>query len=342
MKSVSGNKGFALVLVLWVLSLLTIMAGSFTLTMRRESALIEGIKQNAQGQSLAESAIALAQLMLINPELSERWHADGSIYQINFNNASVRIQLISELGKIDINSANQKLLTAVMSHAPIEEKQQTKVLNAILDWRDADDETRPDGAEKNEYKHAKLSYVPRNKRFRSIEELQMILGMDSELYQWLQPLITVYSGQEVELKLATKAVLQVLPELDSSRIDEFVAARLESAKNGLPAPAFPVTGTDVLDEGTSDLSSEPEPPPEGEEATPEEVETGVVEIIAETQVENEPNSVLSLIIEKSDTGVGSPFKVLKWQRNYASEKSLFADEMNELLVGQYAEPQFNN
>ena len=34
------QKGLALVLVLWVLSLLTIMAGSFALSMRREASII--------------------------------------------------------------------------------------------------------------------------------------------------------------------------------------------------------------------------------------------------------------------------------------------------------------
>ncbi|MFZ2407428.1 MAG: type II secretion system protein GspK, partial [Methylobacter sp.] len=34
------SEGFALVLVLWVLSLLTIMAGSFALSMRREAAIV--------------------------------------------------------------------------------------------------------------------------------------------------------------------------------------------------------------------------------------------------------------------------------------------------------------
>jgi hypothetical protein len=36
--------GFALILVLWVLSLMIIMAGSFALSMRREAGLVSNIK----------------------------------------------------------------------------------------------------------------------------------------------------------------------------------------------------------------------------------------------------------------------------------------------------------
>ncbi|MEQ1528052.1 MAG: type II secretion system protein GspK [Methylococcales bacterium] len=334
----SAQQGFALILVLWILSLMTIMAGSFTLSMRRESAIIEGIKHNAETQSIAESGLALAQFMLLNPEAHSRWRADGSVYEIDFGHAKVRIRLLSEVGKIDINTANQKLLSALITNAPIEdEKARTKLLNAILDWRDADEVVREDGAEKDEYKQAKLSYTPRNKRFRSIEELQMVLGMNAEVFQWLTPLITVYSGQEVDVKLAAKDVLQVLPGLDAGKIDDYVMLRKQNNMNGLPTPDFPVNGAEV-DENIV----EPIEQVAAEGDVEAEVEIGAVELIAEVQIDDSVNTMVSVVVEQSDTGVGAPFKVLKWYRNYSGAESLFADEMSELLVGQYAEPQLNN
>ena len=56
---IKQHKAFALVLVLWVLSLLTIMAGSFALTMRRESTIVAGIKDNAGAAAVAEAGIAV-------------------------------------------------------------------------------------------------------------------------------------------------------------------------------------------------------------------------------------------------------------------------------------------
>ena len=49
------HRGMAMVLVLWVLSLLTIMAGSFVPTIRRETAIIAGLKNNAEAMATAES-----------------------------------------------------------------------------------------------------------------------------------------------------------------------------------------------------------------------------------------------------------------------------------------------
>jgi len=87
-RAVTRQKGLALVLVLWVLSLLTIMAGSFALSMRREAAIVAGIKNNAQALAIAESGIAIAQRMLMNPDQNKRWRTDGSIYQVEFTSSN--------------------------------------------------------------------------------------------------------------------------------------------------------------------------------------------------------------------------------------------------------------
>ena len=74
------QNGMALVLVLWVLSILIIMAGSFALSMRRESSIVSVIKNNAHAMAIAESGIALAETMLLNPDPNKVWRADGNIY----------------------------------------------------------------------------------------------------------------------------------------------------------------------------------------------------------------------------------------------------------------------
>ncbi len=319
------QKGLALVLVLWVLSLMTIMAGSFALSMRRETAIVAGIRDSAQALAVAESAIAMAQMMLLNPDQSQRWRTDGSIYQIDYTSprqsvASVRIQMQSETGKIDLNRADQILLQALMSHAPVAAEQQTKIVNAILDWRDPDDLVHIDGAEKKEYQDAGLSYQPRNQAFQSIEELQLVLGVDEQVFKWIEPLITIYSGQaQVNLQLAAKEVLQVMPGLDAALVDEFIAKRLESVKNGLPAPVFPLSAGQNPAGGQADTLA----------------------IVSEALMTDGTSARISALIKPSNDE-RSPFQVLKWQVDAASGSSLFNDTMNELIVAQYVEPEFDN
>jgi len=341
-------------LVLWVLSLLTIMAGSFALSMRREAAIVTGSSNHAQAMAVAESGLAIAELMLMNPDQRQRWRTDGSIYQIDYADSKVRIRLLSESGKVDLNRADQTLLQGFMAYAPVDAQLQTKLVNAILDWRDADDLVRIEGAERKEYKKAGLSYQPRNKPFQSIEELQLVLGMNEQVFKWLEGLVTVYSGQpKVDLTQAAKEVLQVLPGMDAGLIDDYIVARRESAIYGLPAPAFGVnaasqsgTGAAIARDGVNAANQ----PGAGAaiENTPETAvsggteQNGAITIIADALFDDGTTANIKALIKKSDSTGSSPFQVLKWLRNADGDGSLFTDEKDALLVRRYAEPEFNN
>jgi general secretion pathway protein K len=330
------QKGMALILVLWMLSLMSIMAGSFALSMRRQLSIVEGIKNDAEALAQAESGIALAESMLLLPDQNKRWRADGNVYQVDYANSQtgtgskVRVRLLSETGKIDINMADQALLQSLMTHAPVEEAQQASLVGAIIDWRDADDLLQLDGAEKNEYKAAGLSYQPRNKPFQSIEELQLVLGVNESVYKWIEPLITVHSGQaHVDKQQASKEVLQVLPEIDAGTADNFIASRLDSAVNGVPTPGFPGGAAQTGSAGQKQSLT----------------------IVSEALLENGSSALVSVIVteaedQQSITSTSnlssSPFQVLKWQHGASGDASLFTDEMSELLVTEYAEPEFNN
>jgi len=328
------QKGMALVLVLWVISLLTIMAGSFALSMRRESSITMSIKNNAQAIAVAESGIAIAELMLLTPDQNKRWRTDGSVYEIISNDAKIRVRLLAEKGKIDINKADQAMLEALMLYDTDKAEQKSKLVAAIMDWRDADDLINIDGAEKKEYKDAGLSYQPRNKPFESLEELQLVLGMNESLFSQIEPLITVYSGQpKVSEQLATKEVLNIIPGLDTSLIDSYIKVRLDSAINNLPIPLFPSSlgQTNISEQPTTAIQTE---------------QTNVLTLISEAILNDETSAIISVVIKplefsQNTTSQQNPFQVLKWQQ-LTTNKSLFVNTMSELLVKQYAEPELNN
>jgi general secretion pathway protein K len=289
--------------------------------MRRESSIVSVIKNNAHAMAIAESGIALAETMLLNPDPNKVWRADGNIYEINASDATIRIQLFSEVGKIDINTANQTVLQSLMTFAPIDTDKQSKLVNAILDWRDADELVHIDGAEKEEYQEAGLNYQPSNKPFESIEELQLVLGMDKSVLSWIEPLVTVYSRQpRVSLPIASREVLQVISGLDVGLIDSYIVMRLENAKNNLPAPPFPVNTGQNNSAGANNILT----------------------LVSEALIDDGSRASLSVVIKKSDNGRKTPFQILKWQHVTANNKSLFTAAMSELVVKQYAEPELNN
>jgi general secretion pathway protein K len=328
--------GIALVLVLWVISLLTIMGGSFALSMRREASIVAAEKDNAQAISMAESGVAIAELMLLNTTTNQGWRTDGSIYEITYPNVTdtggwkIRIRLFSESGKVDLNTADEKLLQNLIRNTPLEPEEQAKLVGAMIDWRDADDLTHLNGAEQKDYEKAGLQYQPTNKPFQSLEELQLVMGMDENIYQQLEPLITVNSGlPQVDFQKASPEVLASIAILDSGLIDDYVAARLDSARNDQPPPAFP--GSLVAAGGTTRA-----------ETVTVLSEAVLIDDLQETGDDWGKGAAVSVLVEQAGAGGQSPFTILKWQRNTTTDASLFSAAMNDFLVKQYAEYKFNN
>ncbi|NJA05573.1 general secretion pathway protein GspK [Methylococcaceae bacterium WWC4] len=208
---INRQSGFALVIVIWILTLLSIMAGSFALSMRRESSVSYALHKNAEAMAIAESGINLAIFRLQQTDKEQRWLSDGSVYQVPTVDGVTRIKILAESGKVDINAGKEELLQAVIAGATSDEKEQARLVDAIVDWRDADDEPRQHGAERKEYQQAGLRQRPGNRPFQSVEELQQVIGIDAELLERLRPWLTVYSEQaEVDFKVADPKLLQII------------------------------------------------------------------------------------------------------------------------------------
>lgn len=348
----TSQKGLALVLVLWVLSLLTIMAGSFALSMRREASITSGIKNNAQALAIAESGIAFAEMMLLLPDKNKAWRTDGSIYQITATDAQIRVRLLAEAGKIDINHADEKLLKALFAQAPIstETKEIIDPVAAILDWRDNDELIHLNGAEKTQYLAEGLSYGPHNKPLQSLEELQLILGMNETLIDWLEPLITIYSGQrKANLQLASREVLNTMPDVDPDVLFQYLKARRDTAQQGLAAPQFPsngqliianTTATKQTDATDKEIGNSDENNVDDNELTQATVNT--LTLIAEAVLDDGSSAAIKAIVKSSDGTTDSPFVIIRWQRDVDLKQSLFDDTMDDLVINDYGEPEFNN
>ena len=300
------QSGLALVIVIWVLSLLTIMAGSFALTMRRETTVISALKDNAETLSVAEIGLTIAQHMLFLTDKDKRWQANGSIYSLQFQGAEIRIRSFSEQGKIDINKANEALLMKLMETTSEELDEQQALVSAIIDWRDKDDLVHIYGAEKKQYEDAGLAYHPSNKEFQLIEEIQMVLGMNEAIYQQIKPLITVYSGKpDVDQKVASEEVLQVITDSGLGSLEGYSLGDNES-------PEVEQTGVDRSNNTN--------------------VADSVYTIISQARFYADTEVGVRATIKKAvNTKQSGPFVVLDYQQLYQGV-SLFSDEMEQFLV----------
>ena len=217
-----GQDGAALVLALWLLSLLTILAVGYGYATRTETKLASHGVELARSRAVAEAGVWLALADLLKPEIEQQWLQDGTPYPLAFGDGHIRLRIHNEAGKIDLNTAHDELLRALLEQAAQPSDDVDFMLNAILDWRDPDSLRRNPGAEDGDYEHA--GYGAQDAPFNSIEQLRLVAGMSNEVFVSIYPALTLYSGQPtLYLPAAPRATLLALSGADEEAVDASAA-----------------------------------------------------------------------------------------------------------------------
>ena len=192
----TGMRGAALLLVLWLVALLTALVGAYALTARMEA--LQG-RVGSRGTIVQEIARAGMEYALVrvadrNPET--HWQPNGRAYAWRFDGHDVQVRIIDETGKVDLNQADVPLLSRLMQVLGEPPDASDALAAAIVDWRDADDLGQPvGGAEDGDYAAAGRPYGAKDAPFETIAELEQVLGMTPDLYARLEPFLTLYSGR---------------------------------------------------------------------------------------------------------------------------------------------------
>ena len=133
----------------------------------------------------------------------------------------------------------------------VEEDPASRLVDAVIDWRDPDDLVRPYGGEDADYEAAGLPYGAADANFHTTGELQQVMGMDYELFRKLEPHITVYGmNNPPNPAFASATVLQTRPGITPDLARQIVEQRWGVRPNEPGAQALTLPdGTAILAAG---------------------------------------------------------------------------------------------
>jgi type II secretory pathway component PulK len=206
-----GQQGIALIVVLWLIVLLGAVAAGHASNVHSEIRLAMLYVQSAKARALAEAGIQQAILSLLQGSEGKQWPVDGSVQRFVFGEQEVKVAIRDATGLVDLNSAKASLLEVLFSIPEQNSQQQVQLVNALLDWRDADDRSHLQGAEDDDYRAAGFAWTAHDAAFSSIEELRYLIGMTPRKFAAIAPYITVFSGQAaLNLEYAPKKLASIL------------------------------------------------------------------------------------------------------------------------------------
>jgi general secretion pathway protein K len=223
-----SNRGIALISVLWIATLLAVMAASFVSTSRTEARLARNQLENAKAQALADAGVQRAALGLLELEPERVWRADGRSYRFALGEGEVEVQIRDEDGKIDLNEGPIELLAGLFTALDLAPEAAQALAERIADFRDPDADPLPQGAEDPAYLAAGLRDGAADRPFVSAAELTRVLGMTGDLYRRVRPHVTVHAGSDgIDPTRATRAVLEALPGITPAVVERLLAADLD-------------------------------------------------------------------------------------------------------------------
>ncbi len=253
------HNGFALVIVLVVIALLTGVTVLFINEVYLEAGSNRHAVDSAQGSLFAEGGVKGA-LELLNYSLGSKPYNSlndpwAKPIVLDEERGLLRIAITDESSKLNLN------MVALPNGTPNEaydgmarrllqqQKLSADLVDALADWIDQGDTPNPGGAEAEWYLAQKQPYRPRNGYLLTLEELAKIKGFAGEPLEKLRPFITVYSdapagapAAPVNINTAPREVLAVLDERMSLSLADRIIEHRKTTPFSNPADLIQVAG----------------------------------------------------------------------------------------------------
>jgi len=270
------NRGIAVIVALVAVTVLTILAGAFAYSMKVETHLAYNANDDEQMLWMGRAGVELARYVvslenkLPYDSLNQIWaggpgagdETNGPLMGLSLTDypisdiGTISVKIIDLERKVNVNSAPTLLLQQVLTVQGADAGDITGVSDCILDWVDADDETRPAGAESDYYQGLPTPYYAKNGPIDDISELLLIKGVTQAMFDGgqdtnsagaafqhaklgfgtapgqapnyafgLKDVFTPFSSGKININTADSTVLQLIPGVDTTAADQIIKFR---------------------------------------------------------------------------------------------------------------------
>lgn len=187
-----NDRGFALLVVLWTLALLSFVVMQMVVAARSEGQIASNLRANMAQEFIADGAVYAAAFHLLN-SAGQHWSADGSTHNIAVPGGAASVRITDESNKVNLNTASPDLLRAVLLGVGADSSTASDLAQAIVEWRDTQG-PQASAMKAAQYRAAGLDHAPPEEPFRSLGELSLVLGMTPGLVTRIMPHLTLYSS----------------------------------------------------------------------------------------------------------------------------------------------------
>ncbi len=209
-----SERGFALLLVLWTLSLLALLLSSLLAGGRSDLSMAANLRAAASAEAAADGALAEAIFHLL-PGTPQPWQAGPRMLVLGA--ARVRLLIGNEGGKVNPNLAAPSLRAARIGAVGADTASAAMSAQAIVDWRGPELAPADHTALMAQYLARGRAngdiYLPPGEPFETLDEVGLVLGMTPALRERLRPHLSLATLDDPAPGLADPAVAASLAQI---------------------------------------------------------------------------------------------------------------------------------
>jgi len=247
-RRMDDNRGIALMIVLTITTILTVLILDLHDSVRINFYISTNLSAGIKASYLTRSAVQVAAGTLLKDiqdnnvdHLSEGWYdflAKAGLPGIVIDKDQiVLMEIFDESGRFNLNRLVNRQGKVDQSQLDIfnnlltelEITTEINLGNAIVDWIDADEETADGGgSEDGVYGYESMTgMLSKNSRFESLQEVRMVAGMTDEIWQKLEPLVTIYGDAKMNLNTVDSKVMRAVMRTVDENADLSLADKID-------------------------------------------------------------------------------------------------------------------
>ena len=264
----SSRGGAALIVALWTVLILSVLVGGLVYEMHIQSGITSYSRKRLKAGAAARGGAEYAKFLLaksfdtsafeeadlekesfrvLSKNLERGIGVTG--LEVEMGEAKARIDILPEAGRRNVNTLQDEDWEELLDQAGVPEELWPELIDCFMDFTDAGDDSRLNGAEESDAFYKEAGYVPKNAPLDTVDELLLIKGFTpaivyggppadpkGEPLRGIAHLLTTFGDGKVNVNTASREVLMTLTA-GGKMMDEWVVEdilRYRMGEDGLP------------------------------------------------------------------------------------------------------------
>jgi general secretion pathway protein K len=263
----NGERGFILIVVLWVLAALAALASTYLVYVDNAAFATQLNDDRVRiGNAISTGIELTAYKLLTAPKDKDKdARPPQGAFTVRLSRSTINVTFVSESARVDLNAAPKGLLAGLFTSVGVSPSNAATFADRIVGWRtkagnagqnnagqnsgqgaagldnsgqnSGQDNSGQNNAGQNkeveDYKQAGYAYAPRQAPFQNVLELPLVLGIPPYIVERVLPLVTVYSGSaQIDVRVASPEVLSALPNVTPDELQQVLAQRARDPQDG--------------------------------------------------------------------------------------------------------------